>query len=121
MTLITPTEIEQFRAQLADYPDAFKALNAIEECEGDVEDAAMVLAIRAGLEPDRGNYSWLEGLARQCRGVFCQAEFKQDLLNGNVSGVVAHLATTGICPPLLVTPVVIYVYKTGVNQVCDEV
>ncbi|MFM7559674.1 hypothetical protein [Cylindrospermopsis raciborskii] len=36
---VTPEEIAQFRTQLADYPSAIAALDAIEEYEGYLEDA----------------------------------------------------------------------------------
>jgi hypothetical protein len=55
MTQVTPEEIALFRVQLADYPDALAALEEIEECEGDLEDAAMVLAIRVGQQPEIAN------------------------------------------------------------------
>jgi hypothetical protein len=38
-TKVTPEEIAQFRAELADNLSAIAALDAIEECEGYLEDA----------------------------------------------------------------------------------
>ncbi|MFM6200116.1 MAG: hypothetical protein ACKPE1_13420 [Dolichospermum sp.] len=38
-TTVTPEEIAQFRTELASYPSAIAALDAIEEYEGYLEDA----------------------------------------------------------------------------------
>ncbi len=40
MTIVTESEIERYRLQLAEYPDALKALDLLEDCEGNLEDAA---------------------------------------------------------------------------------
>lgn len=118
MIIITPEEITQYRAQLANLATALKALDEIEACEGDLEDAAIALAIQVGQEPDTSE-NWLEGLAKRCRVPICQAEFREDLLNGNCAAAVEHLASTKLCPALLVTPVVLYAMKTGVNDFCQ--
>ena len=52
MTTLTFAEIAQLRQQLADYPEALDALQSIEDCDGDLADAALSLALKAGLEPD---------------------------------------------------------------------
>ncbi|HEY9675758.1 MAG TPA: hypothetical protein V6D11_30220 [Waterburya sp.] len=118
MTTLTAQEIAQFRAELANNPDAIKALNLIEDCEGDLEDAAMALAIRAGQQPQRDNAEWLDALARKCRAVICQKEFRQDLLNGSYAPMVRYLAETPLLPPILATPVLMYVVHQGVNDFC---
>ena len=53
MNIVTSGEIEQFREQLRDYPEAIADLDVIEACEGDLERSARVLARRAGAEDDR--------------------------------------------------------------------
>lgn len=40
MIILTSQEIAQFRSQLAEYSVALEALDRIENCEGDLEDAA---------------------------------------------------------------------------------
>lgn len=119
MTTVTFAEIAQFRSQLADYPYALTALDVIEDCEGDLEDAAMVLAIRAGQEPQRANSEWLDALARKCRAAICQEQFRNDLLNGSFTAIVGYLATTSLCPKLLTSPVIMYVVRKGVNSFCE--
>ncbi len=116
--VLTFPEIAQWRSQLFEYPDALKALDEIENCDGDLEDAAIGLAIHAGQEPNTSE-RWLEGLAKRYRAVICQQDLKNDLLNDNWTKVVSHLVKEQICPPILVTPVVIYVAKTGVEAFCQ--
>lgn len=119
MTIVTSQEIAQFRSQLANYPEAMIALDAIEDCEGDLEDAAIALAIRAGQQPQRDNAEWLDALARKCRAVICQKEFREDLLNGKVAPVMRYLAETPLLPGVLATPVLMYIMKQDVNQFCE--
>jgi hypothetical protein len=48
MITVTQAEIELYRSQLQEYPDALKELDVLEECEGDLEYAAETLAIKSG-------------------------------------------------------------------------
>ncbi|MBD0363321.1 MAG: hypothetical protein ICV55_11215 [Coleofasciculus sp. C3-bin4] len=118
MTIVTSQEIAQFRSELANNPEAMKALDVIEDCEGDLEDAAIALAIRAGQQPQRDNAEWLDALARKCRAVICQKEFREDLLNGSFAPVIGYLAATPLLPGILATPVLMYVVRQGVNSFC---
>lgn len=119
MSQVTSEEIAEFRTQLADYPKALAALDEIEECEGDIEDAAINLAIKVGQQPEIANTDWLQSLAKKCRTVICQAEYREDLLNGNLAPMFKHLVEAKLCPGLLVVPVLIYVIKQGVQQFCQ--
>ncbi|WP_017317020.1 hypothetical protein [Mastigocladopsis repens] len=119
MTKVTAKEIAQIRSQVAEDLTSMEALDLIEECEGDLEDAAMTLAIRAGQEPERGNSEWLDAVARRWRTVICQQEFRDDLLNGSVKAMMEHLKTMPTFPNDLAMPVLIYVLKKGVNNFCE--
>ncbi|MUG94213.1 hypothetical protein F7734_18200 [Scytonema sp. UIC 10036] len=119
MTKVTAKEIAQFRSQLAEDPIAMESLDLIEDCEGDLEDAAMTLAIRSGQEPEIANSEWLEDLAKRWRSVICQQEFRDDLLNGSISTMLEHLKTMSTFPGMLATPVLMYVLKQGVNNFCE--
>lgn len=111
-------EIAQWRSHLFEHPDALKALDEIENCDGDLEDAAIGLAIHAGQEPNTSE-RWLEGLAKRYRAIICQKDVKEYLLKEQWSELVSHLLEAQICPPILVTPVVIYIFKTGVETFCQ--
>ncbi|MBD1894703.1 hypothetical protein [Coleofasciculus sp. FACHB-129] len=119
MTIVTSAEIENFRSELADYPDALAALDVIEDCEGDLEDAAMVLAIRVGQQPEIANAEWLPIVSKKCRAVICQEEFRDELVNGKFARMMGHLAATKLCPSPLVTPVLMYVAQQGVENFCQ--
>ncbi|MEH2071166.1 MAG: hypothetical protein V7K47_23915 [Nostoc sp.] len=119
MTKVTSKEIAQFRSQLADDPSDMEALDLIEDCDGDLEDAAMTLAIRAGQEPERANSEWLDALARKWRAVICEQEYREDLLNTSLQKMMERLKTTPTFPKILATPVLIYVLKQGVNNFCE--
>lgn len=119
MTQVTQEDITRFQEQLGDYPDAIAALREIEECEGNLEDAAVVLAIRVGQQPDIANADWLDSLAKKCRAAICAEEFRSSLLANNFAPVVGHLAATKLCPALLVTPVLMYVIQQGIDSFCE--
>ncbi len=57
--------ITELQSQFINIPEALISLETIADCEGDLEDAAMALAIRAGQQPDINNSEWLQGLAKK--------------------------------------------------------
>ncbi|MEB3278490.1 MAG: hypothetical protein VKK42_06145 [Lyngbya sp.] len=118
MIIVTSQEIAQFRSQLSEYPQALEALDTIEDCEGDIEDAAISIAIQVGQMPTSSD-NWLDGVAKRYRVTICDKEYREDLLQGNISQMVGHLLSQNTCPELLVTPVVIYAVKTGINKFCE--
>ncbi len=119
MTQVTAAEIAKVRTQLVDYPDAINALQVIEDCEGNLEDAAMVLAIRAGQQPEIANSDWLDSLAKKCRAMICKEEFRSSLIAEDFAPIAGHLAATKLCPALLVTPVLMYAAQQGINSFCE--
>ncbi len=114
---VTLEELEQFRTILADYPDALAALTVIEDCEGDLEDAALSLAIHSGQEPNTGD-RWLDGLAKSWRHVLCRPDIKANLQTGLTPGVFLAVTEHTTLPLKLATPVVIYVFKAGIQDFC---
>jgi hypothetical protein len=118
MIILTTQEIAQFRSQLSEYPTALEALDIIEDCEGDLEDAAISLAIQVGQMPTTSD-NWLDGLAKRCRVAICQSDCREAVASGTVTSIVGELIDKKICPEILVIPVVLYVFKIGVNQFCE--
>lgn len=117
MLFLTSQEIAQYRSQLSLFPDALLALDCIEDCEGNIEDAALTLAIQVGQQPDRTD--WLDGLAKRCRVEVCQEDFRDELLAENIASVVGSLIEAKICPSVLVAPVVLYALKSGIESFCE--
>lgn len=115
MPTLTTQEIAQFRSILASYNEALQALDMIEDCEGDLEDAALSLAIQVGQQPEATD--WLEGLAKRCRVALCQCQ--SQLKNNQLEEVFAFLMQEKICPVILITPVMLYVLKQGVDDFCE--
>lgn len=114
---VTSEEIAQFRSILSGYPDAMVALDEIEDCEGDLEDASIALAIRAGQEPDTSD-RWIDGLAKRWRHIVCQTELKQQFETGLTADLVTTLAVSTTLPLKLAVPVAIYVVKVGAEEFC---
>lgn len=119
MITLTPEEITQFRSQLVDSPEALAALDAIEECKGNLEAAAQLIAVdTTDTEVSlRADSNYLEKLAQKLSKIICQEEF-DDLMTGVLTAAIATLAASGNIPVALATPVVIYVAKIGVRQFC---
>lgn len=117
MVILTSQSIAQYRSQLAQFPEALLALDVLEDCEGDLEDAALSLGIQSGQQPDRND--WLEGLAKRCRAALCAPDLAADLARGVAAPAVARLMEGGVCPPLLATPIVLYALTAGIESFCE--
>jgi hypothetical protein len=117
MITLSPEEIVQYRSQLADNDVALRALDMIEDCEGDLEDAAIALALQVGQEPDRTE-QWLDGIAKRWRVFLCQVGIKEAIQAGTVGSAISLLAQETTIPAVLATPVVLYVAKAGIEDFC---
>ena len=115
--IVTLEEINYFRTDLSEYPDALIALDVLEDCEGDLDDAAIALAIQCGQQPDTSDL-WIDGLAKRWRHIICQPELKKPFENGLSGDVLAALTTNTDLPIKLATPVAIYVIKIGATIFC---
>ena len=120
MITVTPEEISQFRSQLADSPEALAALDAIEECKGNLEAAAQLIAVETtDAEVSlKGDSNYLDNLAQKLSKIICQEEF-DDLMKEVLTAAIPTLALSGHIPIALATPVVIYVAKIGVKKFCE--
>jgi hypothetical protein len=116
--IVTAEEIKQFRALLGDYPDALAALDEIEVCDGDLEDAAINLGIQVGQEPDTSD-RWIDGLAKRWRHILCQTNLKESLAAGLTGDGLLLITEHTTLPLKLATAVAIYVVKTGVQDFCE--
>jgi hypothetical protein len=112
-------DLEQWRREMADYPGVLQALDVVEACEGDLEDAAIALAIQARLEPDYGD-RWLASFAKRFRPLVCQPAFRSSLNPGDVLGLVRYLvAAETTCPELLALPVALAILQGGLEEFCQ--
>ena len=116
MTVLTQEEITQFCSQLAEYPEALAALDAVQECDGYLEDAiALLLSRETGKEPTRG----MSEIWQKCRKVICQEEFRNELAGGLLGLAIEPVAVSVGIPPSVATVLIIYVYKTGIKKFCE--
>lgn len=118
-TIITPEEIARYRTELAGYPEAIAAIDIIENCDGNLEDATAVIAVELGEDIDRGIGSFND-LVNLCRPIVCQEDFKDELLPALIAGIseIAMLPTP--VPPTLATPIAIFITKKGLNRFCKD-
>lgn len=119
MTQVTSKEIAQFRSQLAENDIAMEVLDLIEDCDGDLGDAAITLAIKIGQQPDITNCEWLDALARKWRAAICRSEYRDDLQKGSVAKTIEYLEGISDFPNILILPVLMYVLKQNVNDFCE--
>ncbi|MGB3765222.1 MAG: hypothetical protein WA947_01585 [Phormidesmis sp.] len=119
MIVLTSEEITRLKSDFAEMPVALEALREIGDCDGDVEDAAISLALKSDQEPDT-NERWLGDFSKRYRHVVCQQGFRKAIAKGEVKALVMHLAQKTDCPALIALPVSLYVYKTGVDDFCHS-
>jgi hypothetical protein len=119
MTKVTSQEIALFRSQLAEDSQAMEVLDLIEDCDGDLEDATITLAIRVGQEPGMTNAEWLDAMARKWRWVICEPEYREDLLNNSLVRIMERLKSMPTFPKILAAPILIYILKQSVNDFCE--
>jgi hypothetical protein len=119
MSTIDLQIVTELQVQFAELPEAMASLETIADCEGDLEDAAMALAIRVGQQPDINNSEWLDGLAKKCRVAICRSEFRNDMVEGNFMPLFQHFIQAKICPKLLILPVLLYAHEQGINRFCQ--
>lgn len=117
MLTVNLEEIARYRSALSEETAALEALDLLEDCEGNLEDAAISLALQVGQEPDRSD-DWLEGLAKRWRYVACRSEIKDCLNMGALLTAARSLSAEADISLRLMTLVVIYIDKTGVESFC---
>jgi hypothetical protein len=122
-THLTPEEIQNYREQFKDYPEALDALDLIDESDGDLIESANLLAAEAGIEISSRageDVNILDKLAQKCRSIICDEDFMDDLMSGLLTAGVATLTVSGQIPQAVATPVVIYLTKKGVKIWCQS-
>lgn len=122
MTRVTQAEIEQLRSELQDYPNAITALQEIERCEGDLEDAVEVLALELG-EKEEEQAAWLDYLINKCRKVICKEPIKVNVPT-IVGSVTKFLVEELGCNPIVAAGIGILVSqivkKVGIDKFCES-
>ena len=110
-------QLDRWRAELLNDPGMTRSLNEIEDCDGDVEDAAINLALHAGLEPDNSD-QWLISYTKRYRVAICQWSNQLEK-PPEVVEIVRHLSDNSSCPQSLVLPVAIAAWQQGLAAFCE--
>jgi len=128
MLTVETEQLARWRSELADYPGVMRSLSEIEDCDGDVEDAAINLALHAGLTPENSE-QWLLSYTKRYRVVICQWIGQgQSLSSGQaadqqqpveVTDIVRHLSGHSSCPELLALPVAVTAWQQGLDAFCE--
>lgn len=144
MTFITPEEIAKVRSELEDYskqdePKAIEvlsilenALETLEECNYNLELATEVLAIEAGKPLTKSPKVPLEEYVKELleteiktyrshlHSILCQGNLRKELIAGLLVGAIVSLINSNSSIPAWeITPIVMYIYKTGVEEFCN--
>jgi len=129
-TVVTKTEIEQFREQLLkDYPEVLVAVDVIEEYEGNLAEAAKAIAIRNDIEgvADYGLWDWFYGMLEECRDFICQPKY-ENLRENYLPALIPPLADCSArslgCPPgvaaIIAVPFAAYIKEEGMEKFCKS-
>ncbi|AFY99989.1 hypothetical protein [Calothrix sp. PCC 6303] len=113
MNSITAQELKEYRLLLSDYPDntALDGLNAVEQCQGNLEDALALLVNQSGTR--QLLQIELDNLAQMCRNAVCSQPTEDFIGLLNI--------VSGFLPPpaSLAVPVALYIIKLGVRNYCQ--
>ena len=118
MITVTPDEIDQYRSQFPDNPAVLRAFEVLEDCEGNLEDAAIDLALKVGQEPSESE-RWLEGFAKRWRVQLCQTHLRPHIDANNLSDAVPVLVEITNLPVGLAIALLIYAQKTDLEIFCQ--
>ena len=116
MTL-TLADIAKYRSALSDNEPALLVLDMIEDCEGDLEDAAISLALQVGQEPNTSD-NWLDGLAKRWRPILCQASLFAAIEQQNYGVALSLLLEHTTLHIKLAVPVLIYAIQANMADFC---
>jgi len=126
--MITPEQIALYREQLADNQAALAALDAIEEWDGDLADAAESIAQKHGIEGVETNADlrWFTQKLEECRKFICQSKY-ENLRNNSLSTIIPalteFLAVSLGCPPgvatIIATPFALSISQQGMDKFCQ--
>jgi hypothetical protein len=124
MTTVTQAQIEQYRSQLQEYPDALKGLKVLEDCEGDLEYAADAIAIESRELPDNlseedpNEPSWLEKLTQKLHPYICTSAFRESLKQGFGGAMTLLMPYVGV--PALLILVILYINEKNLDEFCKK-
>jgi len=121
MITITPEELSKFRGALQDNDEALEALDVVEECNGNLEEAMEIVMINAGMEPVRGDDDWIdfENIGKELRKVICTQAFEYAFVNGSFAIILGHLINENMYPTAMLVLFIFYWFRLGFDHFCN--
>ncbi len=118
-TKLTPEEIQQYRKQFQDYPEALNALNIVDESDRILDDAAEIIAIETGLEQATlssldEQSSYLDKVLEKLRTTIC-SQYTDDALE-----LFKELREFVPFPASLIALVSIRVSQVTIREFCNR-
>jgi hypothetical protein len=121
--ILNPEEIEKYRAELADNAKSLEDIALIEQCNGDLEYAAIRLARRSNIDTVRADADeddFWQKITKQARQLVCHEQVKDDLAPDILGGLIGLFLTSGNAVlGVIATPLAIYIVKKTVEGFCD--
>ena len=118
MVTLTLADISKYRSALSGNDDALLVLDIIEDCEGDLEDAAISLALQVGQEPSTSD-NWLDGLAKRWRTTLCQSTLCAAIEREDYAVALSLLLEHTTLSLKLAVPVLLYATQSGIHDFCS--
>lgn len=118
-TQLTADEIQQYREQFKDYPEALDALDIIDKCQGNLDRAAKLLALKTGFEqatlsPHDSESTYLKKLLEKLRQAIC-SQYTDDALE-----LFKELKDFTPFPVSLITLVSIKIGQVTIREFCNR-
>ena len=124
MPTVTSEEIDKFRSAFVDDREVLDAIAVIEECQGNLEDAAEVLAVEAGIisvdRADKDPKQILDKLVEKARKILCRKECREQFVNGSFELLMGYLMGVGDIPKAMTIPVLMCAAQMGLEEFCPK-
>lgn len=124
MPTATLKEINKFRLAFVDDQEVLDAIAVIEECQGNLEDAAEVLAVEAGItsvdKAGKDPEQILGKLIEKARKILCRKECREQFVNGSFEFLMGYLMAVGDIPKAMTIPVLMCAAQMGLEEFCPK-
>jgi hypothetical protein len=117
MSVITSEQVDTYRVSLQGYPEATVALDAVEECEGNLEDATVLIASRLGESVLMGD-SLLDNLVQRARKHLCQPNHQEKWTD--VKDILEILKEFLPTPAPLAVTCTLKLSEIGLRNLCQQ-
>ncbi|MCV6639337.1 hypothetical protein [Candidatus Albibeggiatoa sp. nov. NOAA] len=121
MVTITSSELDQFRTAFQDNDDAQDALDILENCNGNLQDAASIIIGIEKNEYHLGDQDWVdfENIIKDLRKVVCNQAFEAAFVS-SLTGALEYLVGKELgFSKVFLTFFVVYLSHQGFEYFCN--